>query len=94
MEGSPITSENKRILEYIQNTIHLVDGRYRVSIPWKGDKMVLSDNDPMALKRLQSLEKMLAENPEIVKTYQETICKLWEKGYIRVIGQTETSTPK
>ena len=56
--------------------------------------MVLPNNYPMALKCLQNLEKTSAKNPEIVKAYQETICKYLEKGYIREIGQTEKSTPK
>jgi len=58
MEGSRILRENKRILECTQNTVQLVDGWYRVSIPWKGDRMVLPDNYPMALKCLQNLEKL------------------------------------
>ena len=58
-EGIPLSCENKRILEYTENTIQLVDGRYRVSTPWKGDRMVLPNNYSMALRRLQSLEKTL-----------------------------------
>ena len=76
-----------------RNTIQLDDGRYRVSIPWKGDRVVLPDSYPMALKRLQNLEKSLDKNPETVKAYQETICRYLEKGYIREIGQTETTKP-
>jgi len=71
VEVSPISCENKRILEHTQSTIQLVDGRYRISIPWKEDRMVLPDS------------------------YQETICKYLEKGYIKEIVQTEsTSMPK
>ena len=71
IEGSPLSCENKRILEYTQNTMQLVDGRYRVSIPWKGDRMVLPNNYSMALRRLQNFEKTLVKNPEIAKSYQE-----------------------
>ena len=91
IEGIPLSCENKRILEYTENTIQLVDGRYRVSIPWKGDRMVLPNNYSMALRRLQSLEKTLEKKPEIAKSYQETICRYLEKGYIRKIEQKETS---
>ena len=79
----------KRILEHTQSTIKLVDGRYRVFIPWKEDKMDLPNSYPMAFRHLQSLEKTLVKNPEIAKAYQETICKYLEKVYIREIGQTE-----
>ena len=65
------------------------DGQYRVSIPWKGDKMVLPNNYSMALRRLQNLEKTLLRDPEIAKSYQEIICRYLEKGYIREIKQTE-----
>ena len=90
IEGTPLSCENKRILEYTENTIQLVDGRYRVSIPWKGDRMVLPNNYSMALRRLQNLEKTLVKNPEIAKSYQETICRYLYRGYIKKIEQTET----
>ena len=44
----------------------------------------------MALRRLQNLEKTLVKSPEIVKSYQETIRKYLEKGYIRKIKPIET----
>ena len=90
IEGTPLSCENKRILEYTGNTIELVDGRYRVSIPWKGDRKVLPNNYSMALRRLQNLEKTLVKNPEIAKSYQETICRYLERGCIKKIEQTET----
>ena len=91
VEGSSLSCENRRILEYIENTIQLVDGRYRVSIPWKSDKMVLPNNYSMALRRLQNLEKTLVKRVlKIVKSYQETIHKYLEKGYIRKIEPIET----
>ena len=94
VEVSPITCENKRILEHTQSTIQLADGQYRVSIPWKKDKMDLPNSYLMAFRCIQSLEKTLVKNPKVAKAYQETICKYLEKGYIREIGQTETSKPK
>ena len=45
----------------------------------------------MALQRLQNLEKTLVNNPEIAKSYQETICRYLESGYIRKIEQTENT---
>jgi len=60
VEVSPISCEHKRILEHTESTIQLVDGRYRISIPWKEDRMVLPDSYPMALRRLQSLGKNLS----------------------------------
>ena len=84
VEVSPITCENKRILEHTQSTIQLVDGRYRNSIPWKEDNypIDLPDSYPMAFRCLQSLEKTLVKNPEVAKAYHETNCKYLEKGYI------------
>jgi len=90
VEVSPISCENKRILEHTQSTIQLVDGQYRISMPWKEDRMVLPDSYPMALRCLQSL-KTLVKKPEVAKAYQETIFKYLEKGYIREIGQTEST---
>ena len=63
IEGSPLSCENKRILEKTQVTIQMIDGRYRVSISWKGDKMVLLNNYSMTLRRLQNLDKTLLRDP-------------------------------
>ena len=52
--------------------------------------MVLPNNYSMALRCLQNLEKTLVKSPEIVKSYQETIRKYLEKGYIRKIEPIET----
>ena len=93
-EGNLITGENKNILESTQSTIQFMDGRYRVSIPWKGDRIVLPDNYPNALRRLQNLERTLSKSPEVAKAYQDTICGYLKKGYIREIKETETSNPR
>ena len=42
-------------------------------------------NYSMVLNRLRNLEKRLQRNSEIAKTYQDTISKHFEKGYIKPV---------
>ena len=89
-ENPPVlTSEDEAILQKAQQSIRFVNGHYKIAIPWKQDKVILPDNYSMALSWLQSLEKCLAKNPEVAKTYQEVIDKHLEKGYIREVDNLE-----
>ena len=44
---------------------------------------------PMALRRLQNLEKRLENMPEVAQAYKENIKKYIEKGYIRQVADLE-----
>jgi len=65
--------------------------RYEVPIPWKENKSELSSNYEMAVKRLESTEKRLKKDPELEKTYRETIEKYESKGYVSKSSKDSSS---
>ena len=88
-EVSFLSPQDKLVLEKTKKSIQFVDSHYRISIPWKGDSVYLPDNYSVAVNRLKNLEKRLAKNPEVARSYQETIEQHLEKGYIRQVNPSE-----
>ena len=86
-----LSPQDKLVLEKTKKSIQFVDSHYRISIPWKGDSVYLPDNYSVAVNRLKNLEKRLAKNPEVARSYQETIKQHLEKGYIRQVNPSEKS---
>ena len=39
-----LTSDEKKALSQVQNSLKLVDGRYQLEVPWKNERPVLPDN--------------------------------------------------
>ena len=84
-----LSAEDNLILNKAQQSIQFIDGHYRIAIPWRGEKVSLLNNYPMALRRLQNLEKRLENMPEVAQAYKENIKKYIEKGYIRQVADLE-----
>jgi len=68
-----MTAEDKLVLDKVQRSIEFVNGHYQVAIPWREDRLTISNNYEMAFKRLQKLEKHLQINPKIAVAYKDTI---------------------
>ena len=72
--------------EDFTKNIESIDGRYHVSWPWKCDPSEnLPENFELANGRLKSLVKRLAQTPEVLHTYHETITSQLDKGIIEEI---------
>ena len=84
-----LTVEDKMVVEKVEKSIKFIDGHYQVAIPWKENKLSLSDNYKLALQRLQNLEKHLTRDPEVAAAYSEVIEKYLDKGYVRKIEMCE-----
>ena len=65
---------------------------YVVAVSWRNERPSLPNNRPLAEKRLESIERKLAKNPEIAESYQKVIKGYLEKNYIRRVPPDE-STP-
>ena len=84
-----LTSDEKKALNQVQNSLRLVDGRYQLEVPWKNERPVLPDNYTMALKRLENTELKLLKHPEMAQDYQATITSYLQQGYIRKLLDNE-----
>ena len=58
----PLSVEDKRAMQIIEDTTRLVDGRYEVGMLWKKDKRQFPNNLVMAKQRLESLRRRLTKS--------------------------------
>ena len=65
--------------------------RYKVGVPWKEDRPILSDNWEAAISRLRSTERKPKKDQFIEAEYRETIKAYLEKGYLRHVSSNEPS---
>jgi hypothetical protein len=66
-----------------------IDDRYEIGLPWKDEKPNLPDSWPMALQRLQCLEKQLNRDGELKNKYCAKIYELFKKGYARNVDPSK-----
>ena len=62
---SVMTSDEKKAIKLVQDSIKYKDGRYEVGIPWKRDPECLPDNYDMVVKRMMNTEKKLLRDNKI-----------------------------
>ena len=84
-----ISKEDKEALEMMASSCHKDGDRYVVGLPWKGDPSALPDNYPLAEKRLQSLERSLAKDPERAELYKKAVNQFIENGWAVPVTEDE-----
>ncbi|XP_074662622.1 uncharacterized protein LOC141915116 [Tubulanus polymorphus] len=65
--------------------------RYEIGVPWKDESPDLENNQSVALNRLKLLMKKIDSNPDIKKSYEETIAEYLTKDYIEFKVSMETT---
>ncbi|KAG1682986.1 hypothetical protein GQR58_010380 [Nymphon striatum] len=83
------------ILQKFEDTIHLTDGRYEVSLPWKEDGVpdTLMNNEFLAKKRLKGLSTKLSRDPELRGKYDSVLKELENSGIIEEVPKNEVRVP-
>ena len=61
--------EDEAVMEHFKNTAVKVDGGYQVTWPWINEDVKTPENYELSLGRLKSLYRHLAEDPELLKKY-------------------------
>ena len=64
------------------DSIHQVEGRYEVNLPWKEHHRLLPDNYEVAISRLNSVLKRLKKTPELLQEYNHIIEEQSERGIV------------
>ncbi|XP_058448081.1 uncharacterized protein LOC131432741 [Malaya genurostris] len=77
----PEPEEDRRALEILKATTVRIGDRFEIGLLWKDDDPSFPDSYPMALKRLQSLEKRLIKDPELYEKVRGMIAEYLAKGY-------------
>lgn len=83
--------EDKRALSLMERTTGKKEGEdaYVSGLLWREENPSLPNNYDMAKRRLQSLEKKFANNPEIKERYAKSIEDDIEKGYVKKLSKDE-----
>ena len=72
--ADPIDREgDNEALEKFCETIKFVDGRYKVTYPWKRDKSELPDNSKVAMRRMKLLVHRLEGDVSLLQSYDNVI---------------------
>ena len=87
----PLSIEDKRAMQLIEDTTRLVDGRYEVGILWRKDERWFPNNLVMARQRLESLRRRLMKsgNEEMAIKYREVMDSYISSGYARKLYEKE-----
>ncbi|XP_070548923.1 uncharacterized protein [Ptychodera flava] len=75
------SQEDKKFMQKVKETIELVDGHYKMGLPFKNERVRLPDNQHYALQRFRGLERKLRNNPKFHADYQKFMADIIEKGY-------------
>ena len=81
--------DDKRALQILENTTVRKSNQYETGLLWRIDKPSFPDSFRMAVKRLNSLEKRLAREPELAAKVSEQIKGYKQKKYSHRITRTE-----
>ena len=57
-----MSRDGKNAMELFESSCRRLNGRFIIGLPWKKDPTQLPNNYPIARRRLDSLERSLAEN--------------------------------
>ena len=66
-----MTTDETAAWHKVSKSIKFENDHYVVAVPWRNERPSLTNNRPLAEKRLESTERKLAKNPEIAESYQK-----------------------
>ena len=89
VEALGIIDREEQVYEQFTDYIHLTQGRYEVSLPWKDPLVVLPSNYELCHRRLLSLLKKLQKDKETFQAYNAVIEEQLQKGIIEIVEHPE-----
>ncbi|XP_062701454.1 uncharacterized protein LOC115254319 [Aedes albopictus] len=87
-----MSEEDKRAHQILEETTIFVGDRYESGLLWRFDKFELPDSYPMAIKRLQCLQRRMEKDPVLKENIQRQIQEYLERGYAHRASAEELST--
>lgn len=94
IEADQYSMEDRRAKTILQDTVRKVgNNRYEAGLLWKYDSFELPDSRPLALKRLNCLEKKLRNSPNLKAEMDRQMHEYIEKGYVRQLTTGEKMNP-
>ena len=81
-------------LKHFNEMIKFNDGRYQITLPWKGDEFSLSDNYSVAIARMKMLIHRLQADKDLLHKYDEIIQQQIRNNIIEEVDVTKPSETK
>jgi hypothetical protein len=89
LESFGICDSTNTLCDDFSNTVHFVEGRYEVKLPWKELHQALPDNYHPSLKRLRGLIRRLRQDPDVLREYDSIIRDQIRRGIVEPVEMTE-----
>ncbi|XP_055622225.1 uncharacterized protein LOC129765813 [Toxorhynchites rutilus septentrionalis] len=88
------STDEKRARQLLEETTRRTPSglSFETGLLWKTDSTSFPDSYPMAVRRLESLERRLQREPELKNRVQEIITEYERKGYIHKASLTELTS--
>ncbi|XP_062703709.1 uncharacterized protein LOC134286152 [Aedes albopictus] len=88
--ATPLESEeDRRARRILEKTTQRIDGGFETGLLWKYDRPSFPNSYPLAVRRMQSLEKRLSKEPALLDRVNGIIAEYESKGYAHRITQAE-----
>ncbi|XP_055542920.1 uncharacterized protein LOC129728499 [Wyeomyia smithii] len=85
----PESADVQRANQILQGTIRRVGQRFEIGLLWRFDHFEFPDSYPMAVRRLQCLERRIQSDPVIGESVKRQMVEYQEKGYIHKATEAE-----
>lgn len=83
----------QRARKILHSTTRKVGGRYETGLLWRFDDFQFPNSYPMALKRLECLERKMEKDPVLARKMCDYIQDFVEKKYVRKLTENELQQP-
>ena len=94
LESFGISPIDRSVYDDFGSSVHFVDGRYEVELPWKSFHPTLPDNYQLCLSRLRGLLKRLKHDPDVLREYNSVIEDQVRQGIVEVVEPSSEDAEK
>ena len=86
-----LSREDKRAVDILQRTTKMCEGHYETGLLWRKDDLQLPKNKPEAERRMRSLKRKFAREPDLETKYRAVMDGYIAKGHARKLSPEEAA---
>ncbi|XP_062712316.1 uncharacterized protein LOC115269769 [Aedes albopictus] len=87
--SEPVSAENKRAQELLQQTTVRVGDRFETGLLWREEEIEFPESYGAAVRRLECLERRMKKNPSLKDNLERQINEYQQKGYAHRASEKE-----
>jgi hypothetical protein len=84
-----MSAAERAVLNEIEESCQLQNGKWTMKYPWKRNPQSLPNNYPQVIKKLETTERRLANQPKYASSYDEQIKEMENLGFARKLTENE-----